>query len=343
MPLPCPKARDLESVRRIRRRTLHGLAAGLAAGWLAAGCTSDSGKKPTGPPAEGPKYVLEIGDRKISVEQLNQVFALRLGEFADHTELNHLKSQILQDLVAEHLLDQEAQKSGVTATEEELQMYLRGLESEKTREGEESKPSESLEQEMRRTLRVQRYIREVLMKGYEPDPAQVLAYYNEHLDEFMVAESVHVREILLRSADLAERVLEMLKAAQYRNFSQLAKQYSIAPSSVNGGDMGTFARGDLPEEMEKVFFSMNVPGKVTQIIQTKYGYHVFMLVERTREHRETFGEVKERISSRLSEERQKQLMAEKVKQLQGAIAVRLYRQNLDFSYNGQEFQGGSYK
>jgi peptidyl-prolyl cis-trans isomerase C len=334
---------SLRSAWRSRRRSLPGLAVILLSGALMSGCAAARESNPGSPPAESPKYVLEVGDQKVTPEQLSQVFAVRLGEFTDHTEMNHLKSQVLDDLVAEYLLDQEAKKAGVAATDDEVQLALRGLESEKTKEDEDTKLSENLPLEMRRTIRVQRYIKDVLMQGYVPDPAQLLAYFTAHPEEFLVPESVHVKEILLRSADQAEKILEMLRSGQNRNFSQLAGQYSIAPSSVNGGDMGSFARGDLPEEMEKVFFNMNIPGRVSPIIQTKYGYHVFMLVERTREHREPFSEAKERIINRLSEERQKQLLAEKVQQLRASVPVVLYRQNLDFSYNGQEFQGGSNK
>jgi parvulin-like peptidyl-prolyl isomerase len=286
---------------------------------------------------ESPKYALEIGDRKITPEQLSQAFSTRLGEFADHTEMDYVKSQMLDDLVAELLLDYAAQKAGVVANEEDVLTYLRGMESEKSKEG------DGLQEEMRKSLRIQRYIKDILMKGYDPDPAALQKYFAEHQGEFLVPESVQVKEILVSSADQAERIMDLLKAGQNRNFSQLARQYSIAPTNSSGGDMGSFAKGDLPEEMEKVFFNMHIPGRVSPIIQTKYGYHIFMLVERAKEHQESFDEVKERIANRLMEERQKQVLADTIAQLRSTIPMVLYRQNLDFSYNGQEFTGGSNK
>lgn len=326
---------------RLCRRSLGGLAIALAAIGLLAGCAGGSGAKEGPAQKEIPVYVLEIGNQKVTLDQLNQIFATRLGEFADQTEMNQVKSQILDDLIVELLLDQEARKTGIVASEADVQMYLQALDSEKSRSGEESKAGDAFQEEMRKTLRVQRYIKDYLMKGFQADTAAVQKYFAEHPDEFVVPESVHMKEILLNSADQAERIMELLRAQQNRNFSQLATQYSIAPTNANGGDMGFYAKGDLPEEMEKVFFNMRIPGRVSPIIQTKYGYHIFLLVERTREHRESFDQVKDRIAVRLAEEHQKQVLASKIAQLRAVVPVVLYRRNLDFSYNGQEFPGGS--
>ena len=329
------------AARRPLFRLAPSLAAAVSALSLLVGCGSGTPRQEAAPGADRPRYALEIGDRKITPEQLSRVFAAHLGEFADQTEMNHVKSQILDDLVAEILLDHAAQKAGVAANEDDVQMYLRGLEG--ARDGDEGRTSNELQEEMRKTLRVQRYIKDYLMKGYEPDADAVQKYYTEHQDEFLVPESVHVKEILLGSADQAERVMDLLKAGQNRNFSQLARQYSIAPTNTAGGDMGFFAKGDLPEEMEKVFFSMRIPGRASPIIQTKYGYHIFMLVARAKEHRESFNEVKERIADRMMEEHQKQVMADTIAQLCTTVPMVLYRQNLDFSYNGQEFAGGFHR
>jgi parvulin-like peptidyl-prolyl isomerase len=95
--------------------------------------------------------------------------------------------------------------------------------------------------------------------------------------------------------------------------------------------------------MEKVFFSMTVPGRVSPIIQTKYGYHIFLLVERTAAKRESLDMVKDRIAGQLRELKQKEALAEKLKLLREEMPVRLFPENLDFSYNSPEKLGGPLK
>ena len=330
----------LLSAPRLQYRTARCFPVAFLALSLLTGCSSATVRKEDATKAESPQCALEVGDRKITPEQLSQAIATRLGEFGDQMETDHIKSRILDDLVAELLLDHAARKAGIVANENDVQMYLQGLEAEKTGIGDAKKSPEWLQEEVRKTLRIQRYIKDFLVKDYQPDAAAVQKYYEEHQAEFLVPESVHVKEILLNSADQAERIMDLLKAGQNRNFSQLATQYSIAPTNTAGGDMGFFAKGDLPEEMEKVFFNMRVPGRVSPIIQTKYGYHIFMLVERTKEHQEPFDKVKERIAGRLAEEHQKQAAADTIAQLRATVPRVLYRRYLDFSYNGQEFAGG---
>jgi parvulin-like peptidyl-prolyl isomerase len=193
--------------------------------------------------------------------------------------------------------------------------------------------------EITRTIRIQQFIQEHLTKGFAPDPADVQKYYGEHAAEFSVPDRVQVREILVSSADHAERLLGLLRDSQYKNFAQLAKQFSTAPSGANGGDMGVFARGDLPEEMEKVFFNTLVPGRA-QIIQTKYGYHLFLLVKREKAYSESLDAVRGRIAGLLLEQHQKRILADTIKQLRSEVPVVIYRENLDFSYNPSELSGG---
>ncbi len=64
------------------------------------------------------------------------------------------------------------------------------------------------------------------------------------------------------------------------NFSTLAILYSEDPGSAKeGGSLGFFGRGEMVPEFEAVAFKLK-PGEVSQVIRTKFGYHILQLVER---------------------------------------------------------------
>ena len=64
------------------------------------------------------------------------------------------------------------------------------------------------------------------------------------------------------------------------DFQVLATLYSDdLPSAKNGGDLGFVRRGDFVPEFENAAFRLK-ENEVSQVIKTKYGYHIIQLIER---------------------------------------------------------------
>jgi peptidyl-prolyl cis-trans isomerase C len=62
----------------------------------------------------------------------------------------------------------------------------------------------------------------------------------------------------------------------------------------DGGDLGTFQKGELPEEFEKAIFPL-APGSVSKIVSSRYGYHIFLVEEKVLAHQQRLVEVKDQI------------------------------------------------
>lgn len=64
-------------------------------------------------------------------------------------------------------------------------------------------------------------------------------------------------------------------------FSTLARLYSEDPGSApRGGELGFMGKTDLLPEFANVAFNMKDPKRVSQIVQTEYGYHIIQLIEK---------------------------------------------------------------
>jgi len=64
------------------------------------------------------------------------------------------------------------------------------------------------------------------------------------------------------------------------NFALLAGEFSLDPgSAANGGDLGSFARGEMVPAFEEVAFSLEV-GDVSPLVETSFGLHLIRVDER---------------------------------------------------------------
>lgn len=65
-----------------------------------------------------------------------------------------------------------------------------------------------------------------------------------------------------------------------QSFSTLAIMYSEDGSSANGGELGFSGRASWVPEFANMAFSLTDPKKVSNIVETEYGFHILQLIER---------------------------------------------------------------
>jgi parvulin-like peptidyl-prolyl isomerase len=109
--------------------------------------------------------------------------------------------------------------------------------------------------------------------------AEIDAYYEAHRNEFARPEEITLRQILVPTLNEA-RDLRRLLAKEPRSFERLAQTRSRAPEASAGGLMGTFARGQLPSDIEAAAFDLR-EGVPSEPVQSALGYHVFRVDART--------------------------------------------------------------
>lgn len=63
------------------------------------------------------------------------------------------------------------------------------------------------------------------------------------------------------------------------DFAEIARQHSTCPSSRDGGDLGTFGRGQMVKEFDTVVFSAPL-NTVQGPVRTQFGYHLLEVTSR---------------------------------------------------------------
>jgi peptidyl-prolyl cis-trans isomerase C len=64
------------------------------------------------------------------------------------------------------------------------------------------------------------------------------------------------------------------------DFAALAKQHSKCPSGKSGGSLGSFTKGQMVPEFDKVVFGTLATGAVSEPVKTQFGYHLIVVHDR---------------------------------------------------------------
>ncbi|MBN1337985.1 MAG: peptidylprolyl isomerase [Bacteroidales bacterium] len=114
---------------------------------------------------------------------------------------------------------------------------------------------------------------------YKTIPDDSIPFINSEIE---IAQIVKMPKV---SSDEKNRVMEKLNELRARilkgeSFATLAILYSEDPGSArNGGELGLHGRGELYPEFEAVAFRLQKE-EVSDIVETKAGYHILQLIER---------------------------------------------------------------
>ncbi len=150
---------------------------------------------------------------------------------------------------------------------------------------------------------------EAFFPEVEVSDAAVQQYYDANHSTYVQPEKVRARHILVRLAQDADEAAEAAAreriekifedVQQEKPFDILAQQYSEDSSTApRGGDLGFFERGQMVPAFEEAAFALQ-PGEISEIIRTRFGFHVIKLEERQVETSRSLDEVREEILAEL--------------------------------------------
>ncbi len=242
-----------------------------------------------------------------------------------------VRKTILSEMVDRKLLLQEAQKQGVQVEPEELAQEIRKYKSSYTELSfqkmlkERAFTQEEWVDIKKENLLIQKYLLGLNRAGVGQSDAELEKYYQEHLKEFQISESVHVRQIVTDTKEKAESILRRLQNGE--NFAKLAQDLSLSPDREKGGDLGFIKRGSFPREFE-ICFSMK-PGEISPIIPSLYGFHLFKILEKAPARTLEFSEAREEIEIRLKDNAKEEFVKKHLEGLRAEAKIEINEKILE--------------
>lgn len=305
-----------------------GRGASLALGLLCIfACKRAAPPKPPPPPTAA-----VVNGAPIPVSQVQrELDRMRRGEEGEAKvpaqDVPRLARALLDGLIDRAVVLQRARQSGMQVSEAEVQRATDALADESRKGGttfneqlaKAGQTQEALADETRERLLAAKYVAEQTGKE-RASPAEARAWFELHRAEFEEPEQVHCLQIAVRTPDEAKSVLDQLRAGAA--FDKLARQVSTSPDGRAGGDLGWFARGTMPKVFDDTCFSLGT-GKISGVVVSPYGYHVFKLLGRRGAKARSFKEVSAEAERRATSEKRTHAERQLLLQLRQSAEVKI--------------------
>ncbi len=251
-----------------------------------------------------------------------------------------LIKKTLERIIEEKLQLQEAKKSGLEVDDEAVQKALDEIKT-KNRVTEEQlaqmleiegRSIEQYKDHIRDQILVSKVVRFHMGSQIKVKEEELKDYYRKHQKEFWVPKKPYVRHILFITEDTFTEEQKQMKRIKAKSvlkqiqegadFEEMAREHSEDVSASSGGDLGLVEKGTMVPEFEREAFLLR-PGEVSNIVESRYGFHIIKVEKVEPGGTKPYPEVKEEIRRKMSVEVQKDRYEDWVNELKSNSMIEI--------------------
>lgn len=272
------------------------------------------------------RVVVEIADDAVTVGEFEHFVESSVQQ--DEPFLaGDVMEALFEQFIEERLLLKAAEDAGIRA---EPNAVAKRLDSITKVEAADSAETADIETVVTNQIRIERLVEDAVFGGLSVSDEEVAAHFEANRTFFERPETVKVSQILMEDEGLAKTVATELGGRTTR-FEELAKEHSVGPEASRGGDLGNFARGELPPSLETTIFSLR-PGMVSDVIATDFGFHIFLVHEKVAAAQLSLDEAKDSIRLELMREKSDRALGLYIEELKNTYPVIVHREHLSFAF-----------
>jgi peptidyl-prolyl cis-trans isomerase C len=271
--------------------------------------------------------VITVGERKITKDVLKRdIKYVTSGMGVGEEGVKQITDPLVSKMVDHYLIMEYGKQNDITLSENELEIAVKDIKGDY---------SEKVFQEMllhryvdfeewKEILKQQLLIKKIIKRASESiNPIsfhEIKTYFDSHREEFNRSQRVKFRQVVTRTKEEAEKILGRLTKGE--NLDELAREYSISPEADRGGEVGWIAKDELEESMEKAIFSLPI-SKISPVVKTPYGYHIFEVQSKRPEGLKTLPEAMKEIESKLFHQKEVLFYERWLKELREVFPVKI--------------------
>jgi peptidyl-prolyl cis-trans isomerase SurA len=235
---------------------------------------------------------------------------------------------VLRSMVEEMLLRQEADRLGITVSDEVVSDRLERIRRENGLSREElerelqkrGRDLEQFRQLIRRKIKVNRLINSMVRQKVVVTEQELRDYFGKHKQELLPPREVDLSLILMRDRAKLTSLRAEIEQGK-REFSRIAQRHSRGPNAEKGGDMGMVAFQDLHGKLKDVVRGLEA-GQMSRVFSFRGGYALLRLNrELSGGGEEAFSRVRDRVREKAYAKKVRRRYREYVDKLRSKAVV----------------------
>jgi parvulin-like peptidyl-prolyl isomerase len=269
------------------------------------------------------KVIMTIASGSLTNRELKNFIKLHYADVLEQKDNDKLLSRLFDVFCEQQVILFKAEQSGVQVGESEVADYLAEIRSKRPDLAVDAKTAAQ-------ALKVQTYLLTHVYKDIAVSDAEVAQFYESHLTEFRRSEEIQLFQIMAKDREKLLKIRQELLNRPSR-FEEIARSESISPEAANGGAMGFFTKGVLPQEMENVVFSLKV-NEISPVVETPYGFHLFKITQKRKARMLLLEAVQDEIRNKMLSARLADAYQAFLNALKTEVPARCQYDNLYFPY-----------
>lgn len=227
-------------------------------------------------------------------------------------QIREHRGKVLEKLIEERLIDQEAKRLEIKVTSKEVETALEEIKRRNSATQEDIEKAlekegitfEAYKKQIEKTIQGIKLVSWAVKVEPKVGEKELSNFYEKHIDQYRSQQTYRPAHILfiVPKETRPEEIQEIRKKCQSvlnkirsgEDFGEMALLYSEDASSKDRGDMGYFKKGELLPAFEKEALRLR-PGEVGGIVRTNFGFHIIKLLDIRGGTPAPFEEIKEKV------------------------------------------------
>lgn len=280
--------------------------------------------------------IISLSEFKREHNEFVQILRSQLEGEEFTKQYNAMKDMILENMITDKLLLQEAKKEDLNPAEQ-VRMTI-----DKIKEENNISTDEQLRQVMRQqgidydtwrkqleeNILKQNIIYKEVGSSIVIDDSRIIEYYNANPEEFREPEEVTLKAIYVDPQGKTDVEVETKKQTiidrlnNGEDFAAVASELSEGPGKEEGGDMGSFKQGELEESLWEAVSEIQ-EGETTSWLNLRGIWILLKLEERQESRIRSFNEVRDEIQEKMYNEQRQTKLEQYLKELKERSYIKI--------------------